>query len=202
MSTPKLLGLSTYAVLAQFSCSSVEAVPAGLLRRENETQAARDWRKGTDQVAGELVIDKIPAIDLRYLRRDLENAGWYLVDGSYQMRINVKRGGTYPAVRFIFSRDQDRAGDLDPEFRKTIIAAFDKMATEAFWRVRATLNTAKIPGTHRASINFEARTPISDAMGNPILARRVNERGEKVGEPLPIAPKGTLRVVGYDLKIV
>lgn len=193
---PKFFGESTLSVLIQASFRNPNVVPSGLPRRDDETPNGRKDRKET-HAPGIQILAPTPEISVETLREEMETTGFYLVDGSYQMRINPREPGEYyPAVRFIFSRDRRRVDSMDDDWRETLYSDFDQLTKGSFWRVRAYLNPGKVRDTHHASINLEVRKPRHDNAGNPITEILIGS-----SEPTPIIPAGTLRVVDLDLVI-
>lgn len=69
----------------------------------------------------------------------------------------------------------------------------------ALWRVRAFSNPfyiegEEVDGVRAISINCEARVPLFLPNGQPVVARRKDAQGNKIGDPVPIEPSGILTI--------
>lgn len=193
-----LLNGTVRLVMLQFSFSNVRALPAGLFEKEQETLDELTARRSG--VKGVQFIEPIQDVSLFQFLLDLVKAGYVLVDAFFQMRSSA-RGQQYPVVRFIFAAKESARRDGEfARHKQNAENALLQMCQEAMWRVRAFLNPffkdgLLVDGQHAISINLEARNPLLDGEGNPLMRWEKDENGEKVGDkPFPLEPKLFLHI--------
>ncbi|MBU1179605.1 hypothetical protein KJ885_01540 [Patescibacteria group bacterium] len=204
---------SVKLVSLQFSFSNRNAVPAWLPSIDPETPAEQQARaKRNADASGEEMIPPTEKCSLAMIVDDLEEAGYVLVDGLHQERINAKdTRRTYQMCRFVFLR-RDAVEELRDELGSTrakITEGLGELCLLAMWRVRAFLNPlfkgsvlSKCPELfsgdeppHAASINMETREPLFRPDGQPIMVWQKDENGERTGaEKVPLSPKHCLCV--------
>lgn len=196
----------------QFNGSNANFIPSALLtwlRRTNrETPEGRTVRKS--YANGTMIIEPTMNCSLKGFIREIETAGYELVDTLYQERVDGKDPHgvrTYHMVRFLFARHE--FAEISEAFaaaRNTARDALREICEVAFWRVRSFLNPfykngEELPGFNAASINLEARVPLFLPDGRPVVARLKNEHGKGVGDPLPLRPDFNLRVVDDAVRL-
>lgn len=206
MSEDKVIRL----ILLQFSFSNPEAVPASVrsFQREKETQEEMTIRKmafGT----GVQVLEPVQNVSLADILEDLEGADYQLVVALHQERTHPKDPRRkFQMVRFEFTRREFVY--ISKEFkavRDVIRADLKEMCRTALWRVRTFLNPLyrngeEVDGQYALSINLEARQPLSQPDGRPVMVWQKDEKGERVGnEPLPLEPDHRLRIEDGELKL-
>lgn len=185
----------------QFSFSNQSAVPQWLWEKERETVEARSDRKG-QPLTGTQFIAPTEQVMVSVFTDGLYELGFRLVDAFYQKRPNVKKGGFYHMVRFVFSRDPSRVAEIKEQYETLLRKSLVEIDSSAFWRVRAYKNESRTEeGKFHISVNLEARTPLYRPNGDPVLARRKDEFGEAYGEPVPLLPNGALRVVNGTIVV-
>jgi len=200
------LGNHVRMVALQFNASKSAFIPTALrhwlINAGRETPEKRVIRK-SPPVAGVKVIEETERCLLRDLPKEIEAAGYELVDVLYEERIDVKDPTgrrTYHMVRFLFARHE--FAEVSEDFktvRNTAHDALRHICESAFWRVRAFVNPfykdgEDVAGFNAASINMEVRVPLFQNDGSPVLERRKDEHGKKVGDPLPLKPDYSLRI--------
>jgi len=180
-------------LMLQFVFSNMGALPAGFFEKKRETLDELTARRSG--VKGVQFIEPIQDVSLLQFLLDLAKAGYVLVDAFFQMRASV-RGQQYPSVRFIFAAEESVRPDGEfANHKQNAENALLQMCKEAMWRVRAFLNPffeggLPVDGQHAISINLEARSPLLDGEGNPLMRWEKDENGEKVGnKPFPLEPK-------------
>ncbi len=194
---------SVSLVAIQFSFSSHKVVPRGLRAVVPETPEEFRLRQSRNAAGnGIVVIDPIEKVFVVPLLSDLRG-GYQMVDASYQERIDKKAPTmryTYPMVRFLFARHE--YAEPSDDFRRARTMRqhqLEELCCKAMWRVRAALNPyirngSEVPGQSFVSIGLEARVPLFLPDGNPVVARVKDERGRRVGDPVPLVPERFLRV--------
>lgn len=147
----------------------------------------------------------------RRVLKELDAAGYELVDAFHRERINP--GGsygtkTYYVARFVFVRREFvRASEEFRRIRSRIWEDLTMMCEQAMWRVRAFSNPffekgEEVLGQRMLSINLEARKPLYQPGGSPILVWDRDKRGERVGEcSHPLRPTHALRLMGNAIMI-
>lgn len=195
------LGDTVPLVVAQFSFSNPDVIPAMVKRQNRETPAERAVRKSHS--SGVMVIEPTERCSLVEFLEELEVAGYEMVDGFYKERIDAYNKKTYHMVRFLFARRE--FVELSDEFKKArdvICAELRSICENAMWRVRAFSNPfyengEEVPGQRTVSVNLEARQPFFYPDGRPVTVWQKDENGERVGDaPLPIRADHRLRIVG------
>jgi len=189
------IALDTTARLVslQFSFSNPSVIPITVRRRQAETKTESDQRK--QRSGGILAIEPCENVSIAEFVRKLEQSGYTLVDGLYQARQDVKHPSQmYHMVRFVFSRTQfveitEQFREVQPKIREEL----HSIGETAFWRVRAFSNPfykngEEIGGFRALSFNFEVRIPRYLPDGQPVVQRRKDEHGKKIGDPVPIEP--------------
>lgn len=183
-------------VTLQFSFAHAKAVPAAMTRHsEPETFAQSNERK--THSSGTMIIEPIENVSLGQFVRELVGAGYELVDAFCQERLDRKDPNgrkTYWMVRFMFVRRECMVQDDFEAVRFQMMAALTTMCTTAMWRVRAFNNPCYQNGEEVASqrtwvVNLEARKPLFQGDGTPVVVWQKDERGERVGDaPEPLRP--------------
>ena len=196
-------------VIFQFSFSNGGCVFNPIRELPDEDPYDRIVRKHT--ATGECVIEPTHNCSLVSFVKDLENAGYELVDAFSQKRVNGKHHGpkTYFAVRFVFARREHANPTEDfKEIRKTVSTILLDMCNTALWRVRAYRNPfykkgQLLEGQTSLSINLEARTPRIDRCGKPLTVWQKDPRGKHIGDaPVPIQPEHYLRINGNNVQLM
>lgn len=195
-------------VTLQFSFSNPDAIPATVKRLDRETQNERKIRKARS--SGIMVIEPVENCSLSGFLKELEEAGYEMVDALYKERIDAKdpRGErTYHMVRFLFAcREFVKLSAEFKEVRKAIYSDLQGLCGNAFWRVRAFLNPfykndEEVPGQRAVSINFEARRPALTGDRPVTMWQYIN--GKRVGDaPRPIRADYRLRVIGNTIRTI
>jgi hypothetical protein len=201
------LDSSVRLVLVQFSFSNPDAIPPSVRWRRPETQEERVERK--DHVAGVMIVQPTEGTSLAEFPRDLEAAGYKLVDAFCKERINdnphLKR---YHMVRFIFARREH--AQISQGFwkvRDAIRAEFQGICGSAMWRVRVFDNPfyqdeEEVSGRRTMSINLEVRQPLFVG-GQPVMVWQRDDVGRRVGSaPIRLTAKRHFRVVAGEPKIM
>ena len=195
-----LLNTVARLVLLQFSFSNPAIIPDIVRRREAETKTGTLERKEKQKISsGILAIPPTENVSLLQLVGGLESAGYVLVDGLYQARPNLnKPDQMYHMVRFIFARrEHAEPSDEFMSVRPLVRSALQDICTQAFWRIRAFSNPfykdgVEVEDVRALSFNFEARVPRFLPDGRPVVSRRKDENGRKIGEPIPLEPTSHL----------
>lgn len=180
-------------VSLQFSFSNPNIIPKNVRRREQETKAESDTRKQNQ--GGILAIEPCENVSIATLVLELESLGYKLVDGLYQARQDrVRPSQMYHMVRFIFARTEH--AEISDQFREIQLKIREELldiCENAFWRIRVFSNPfykdgEEINGLRALSFNFEVRIPRLLPDGKPVVQRRKDEHGRKIGDPVPIEP--------------
>lgn len=196
---------SVRLIIMKFSFSNPGIVPPSVKRLEKETLKERDERKRRSD--GMLAISPIQNVGLAEFLNDLERAGYEIIDASYQPRLdNNKR--TFHVVRFVFcQKEHVKISDEFRTRRDTISADLFKICLQAAWRVRAFINPfygsdgEKVPGQTTISINLEARKPLLNSAGQPMMVWQKDRKGRRMGDcPIPLKPAYYLRLQENTIK--
>lgn len=208
------LGEHVRMVMLQFNSSKPAFIPGGLMEwlieMGRETPEKRAARKSY-LVPGIPMIQSTPQCSLREMPAAMETAGYELVDVLHEERLDAKDPEgkrTYHMVRFVFARRE--VAEISDDFKAVRNMARDALrhiCQSAFWRVRSFLNPfyhngEAIDGLNTASINLEARVPLLQPGGFPIMARLKDERGRAVGDPLPLRPDYIVRIADDTLSLI
>lgn len=190
--------VSARLVSLQFSFSNPAVIPPSVKHQPQEREEARNERKS--RATGKLIIEPTEDVSLKWFIRELEGAGYEMIDAFYQERINPKGQpygkATFHMVRFVFAPKEHV--NLSEEFRQiqeVLRAELTDICQKAIWRVRAFANPfyqngEEIPGQFAWSINFESRKPLFRPDGKPVTIWQKDEDGKRVGEsPQPLKPK-------------
>ena len=169
-------------ILMQFSFSNPKVVPKGIKNLGRET--LEDWLKRKKYSGGTMIIGPTENcfIDLE----KIDEVDYKMVDAFYQERINNKPYNNiyyYHMLRFTFARHE--VVDISEEFKRVrdnMRAALMEMCRVAMWRVRIFSNPfyqngKEVPGQRVLSINLDARKPLFQKNGKPIM---VWKNGNKV----------------------
>ncbi len=186
------------AILLQFSFSNSNLIPASLAEMQAESLDGHAARKAV--VKGKEMVKPSENCDVRALVADLAAAGFYLDNAGWQSRVNLIKPGRYYMVRFTFRRG---AGVQNPE----AVQALTEFCGNAFWRVRGYVNPVfegvNLVDECAASLNFEARVPIRDGQGSPILQWRKDGEGKRIGSStVELQPEYTLRIQPQVVELV
>jgi len=200
--------------LVQFSFSNGNIVPPSLLKRERDIETPFEQKERKERHTGVAFIDppveNVSIVD--FLRDDLQDSGFELVDAFYQPRFNPKdRAGKriYHMVRFVFVQSQ-HVTNLNKEFlaeRDLLLGGLYAIVTEATWRVRGYMNPffrngQAVPGQRVLSVNLNARVPLLED-GKPKLVWKKGSNGERIGDaPVPLAPAFSLRAGENALHLI
>lgn len=202
------LDSSVRLVLLQFSFSNPSAIPPSVRRRSPETPEERDERK--DRADGVMIIQPTEGTSLAEFPRDLEAAGYKLVDAFCKERINknnphMKR---YHMVRFTFARRE--YAEISQGFwkvREAIRAELQSICGSSLWRVRAFDNPfyqdgAEVSGQRTMSVNLEVREPLF-VNGQPVKMWGRDSEGKRIGEAaVPLKAKRHFRLVAREPMIM
>lgn len=203
------INASVKMLYVQFTFSNENAVPQWLFLKEEETPAEAKARKERQMHAtGECVIKLTSECSLETLPNDIKDAGFTLVDGYYQPRIdqnNPKK--KYYIARYVFIRNEDVVHDELGELREKILAELQDLFLLAFWRVRAFQNPyfkdkEPVDGLSAASVNLEARKPRFHPNGKMIEVWRKDADGNRVGDKkVPLSAGHSLRIQDNTLQL-
>lgn len=189
-------------VTLQFSATNPSFVPERLPRKGKETVEQFVVRKSA--IKGHQILEPVERVSGLYFSQDLEGEGYQPVDAF--ARTMEKDGRPFTVARFVSVAEQ--YVDSSEEFLKIKPICKDaqvQIVTQALWRIRAFLNPffengEVVDGQYAISVNFEARVPLVDKDGKPLLQWRKDERGERIGDaPVPIEPRLFLRIENGDL---
>ena len=199
-------------VMLQFSFSNINVVPKWVRQEKPEDAQKHQERIARKSSAtGVTVIEPAENCSANGFLDELKSAGYELVDALYQTRMN--KPGTYNKVyhmvRYTFGRTRDDAVVPD-EFQNALIKARDELGTlidTAMWRVRVFSNPfykkgEEMPDQRVASVNFEARKPLIQSDGQPVLVWQKDDAGNKIGDaPLPLQSSFMLQIVDGRIQI-
>ncbi|MBI1866340.1 MAG: hypothetical protein HY005_03295 [Candidatus Staskawiczbacteria bacterium] len=187
----------------QFSLSNKNAIPGGI----NEKPLDNFTFQRSEQSKGEQFLLPVDEVSALPLIADLSEAGHQLVDTYWQTRI--KDGNEYYIVRFMFAAPgHDKSSEEFLKVRGVALGALSKLFSEAMWRVRGFVNPffkdkELVEEVYSLSINFDARNPLINKDGKPILRWQKNKEGKKTGDkPVPIEPKKFLRIMNGGIYVV
>ena len=191
---------SVRLVIVQFSFSNPDVIPPSVRRRSPETHEERGERK--DRADGDMILEPTAGASLAEFPRDLETAGYKLVDAFCKERINdnphLKK---YYMVRFVFARRE--YAEISQGFwkvRDAIRAELQSICGSSLWRVRAFDNPfykdgAEVSGQRTMSINLEVRQPLFVG-GQPVKVWERDSDGKRIGEAaVPLKAKRHFRIV-------
>jgi hypothetical protein len=180
-------------VSLQFSFSNPAIIPNNIRKRQQETKTESNERK--QRSGGIMAIEPCENVSIEEFVSNIESSGYTLVDGLYQSRQDVKQPAKmYHMVRFIFAHNEFvEMNDEFADVRPKIWEELRHISETAFWRVRAFSNPfykngEEILGFRALSFNFEARIPRLLPDGTPVVQRRKDADGRKIGEPVSIEP--------------
>jgi len=199
---------SARLVALQFSFSNPKAIPSSI--KSAVAEMPEDMRDRASSSNGKLVIEPTSNCSLIVFFEHLEAEGYEMVDAFSQRRIDRKSEGkrAFYIVRFLFARHEFAdVSDAFKRIRENMREEFQSMCDSAFWRVRVFSNPffkdgVEIPGARFISINLEAREPRLHPDGELVLARRKDESGRRVGEPIPLEADYDLGVLGDSIALV
>jgi hypothetical protein len=193
-------------VMFQFSFSNPRFVPSTIKQLQPETKKEHEARNASQGPrVGTMIIVPTEKSSLKDFVPDLEALGFELVGASHQERIDpkdVRKERKYHMVRFVFARSED--AQISSELmsvQEVIRAELQEMCNDALWRVRAysnpfVENDDVVPNQWALSFNFEARTPLFNPEGEPVVVWQKDENGKRTGDaPVPIAPQFILRIL-------
>lgn len=191
-------------VILQFSFSNLKLIPTCIPQRAKETTEGFVARKSA--IRGEQIVQETHGVSVLSFLLSLVSYGYQLVDAFSIIR--TKDGRDYRAVRFTFASPGHH--ECSPEFAKirpAILQELRKMLGDAMWRVRGYLNPffanqEVLDGVFVISINLEARDPLVEPDGKPILRYMRDEQGNKIGEKVPVQPKCLLKIENGDVVVV
>jgi hypothetical protein len=191
-------------VIMQFAFTNESLVPEGISRKAEESP--EHFVARGQAVRGEQILEPVEKVSAVRFIGDLVEAGYVLVDAFWRQMQKV--GRPFFTVRFVFVQE-DHANSSEDFLHKRpkVIEALTSLTTEAMWRTRAFLNPFflqgdMIEGVYSISVNLEARVPMFDKDGNPLLVWLKDKRGEKIGDqPVPIEPQLFLRIENGDIVV-
>jgi len=194
-------------IMVQFSFSHHKSVPEAVKKIQPkigfESINSRVERKNV--TAGECIIEPTANCSAEHMLKEIEAAGFELVDAVYEIRVDAKDprnvkylvlakniGGTkqlppgrgYPMVRFVFAQHGIAAPSDDFKSKRNALChAMESMYKNILWRVRAfnnpfRLNGVEMPG-RSLSINLEVRTPLFKDDGTPEGVWLKDENGQR-----------------------
>lgn len=184
-----VLDKSVRTVILQFSFSNPNVVPASVrCRRKRETPKEQSKRKS--HPSGTLIIEPTMNCKMSSFFGELLEEGYELVDASFQERVHLKnKKQVYYAVRFVFCRKEFAKPTEEFKQKRDDICfnGLGRICNEALWRIRVYLNPfyengEEIIGQKSVSINLEARSPLINKNGQPILRWTKDENGKRIGD--------------------
>ncbi len=192
------LDKSVKSIMLQFRTRNNNVIPDWITRRPIENDAERKMRESN--AAGVPILAPVKNISALYIRENLEESGYELVNAYAQERLDPISKNTYFMVRFLFV-PKEKASIR--EEHKTLLAMnrgdLKQLCSEAMW----TMETYKNP--HRAStaedpqsvilLYFKDRAPYLQPNGKPVVARKV----KGVGQAVPVSPDYNLYLLGLNL---
>lgn len=207
------LNKSVQLISLQFAFSNTNIFPpwaCWAIRDEKWNRwKERKYHEGT----GEIVISPVQNCSLKEFVGELERAGYKIADALCQLRPDQKddtRKRKYCMARFIFVREE-HLEELSPEFKNALEKNRDfiqKMCEEANWRVRVFRNPffrngEQIPDQSAVSINLEARNPLIQPNGQPVLVWQKDGQGNRIGDmPLPLKPDHYLHIKDGAIQLI
>ncbi len=192
-------------VQMQFSFSNPKIIPTSVRRFNSETDDERSTRKS--RIPGIQFIPPTINTSILGFATQLEACRYELVDSFYKPRLEERSRQTYHMIRFVFAREEDASiSDTFYDIRNVIRSDLWKMCHDSLWRVRAYDNPFYMDDQNSpertVSINMEAREPLYLPDGQLIKARRKNEQGQPIGEPVPISPSHRLKIVKNKIDLM
>ena len=175
----------------QFSFNNEDVVPHSVLVHERPVCVVSEKR-----APGIIVFPEQEQCSLKEILQDISK-DYVLTDVVYEERPKGgTREATYHMVRFIFS---EKGGAKRVADHDGLVNALIELVNDAFWKTRAFSNPWYIDGAEVAeqrSLNIAccARTPVKNSLGQPVLARKRDDKGKKVGDPVPIEPHHILSI--------
>lgn len=201
-----LLNPAIRLTIFQFNLSNRKAIPDGINEKPPEGPVRFTARK-SDYVKGEQFLPPIEGVSALPIIADLSEAGQELVDAYWQPRTKDCRG--YYMIRFMFAApNHANSSEEFLKVRSGALEALSKLFSEAMWRVRGFVNPffkdgELIDNVYSISVNFDARSPLTDRNGKPILQWEKDDDGNKIGDgPVAIKPKKFLRIINGDICVV
>jgi hypothetical protein len=186
----------------QFSFTNEAAVPQSLIQYKRETAQESGARKS--RATGYQAIAPTQNVCVEELLSDLSAEQYALVEAVYQRRLGGQGpSGQYYTVRFTFCRIEKAY--VNPTMNALwdgAIAGFREICQTAYWRVRVFNNPQfdgkdnPVEGERSLSINCEVRTPRFEGgdRTKPVVMRRKDASGKKIGSPVPIQCDFALRI--------
>ena len=200
----KTLASDIRSVIAQFAYTNESLMPSGISLK---AETIEQFVAKSSAVRGEQILDPTNDIGALPFTLDLLEAGYELVDAF--SRRQSKNGRPFFTTRFVFAqREHAHSSEAFLAKKDAILVELTKMVTEAMWRARSSCNPffcegEMIPDVDSASVNFEARSPLFDGSGKPLVRWQRDEAGEKVGDaPFPLKPSGFLRIQDEGICVV
>lgn len=187
-------------VLMRFAFSNLKHVPSCLKQKPTKIQEE-------PAVKGEQFIESTEDIGAANFVADLKKAGYQLIDAYYQIR--SKGGQQYAIVLFLFAQEEQATTSEEfKNMRPVAEQALFKMCEDAMWHVKTFLNPffregRMIDDAYVISVNLDARKPLVNGAGQPILQWQRDENEEKIGDsPIPLRPEIFLRIINGEIRIV
>lgn len=206
------LDSSIRLVALQFRFTNSSVIPFSV--RHLDQESAEEYAHRKSRTDGFMFIEPTPKCSLVEFLRELEAAGYELVDAFYQERpYNVVKNPngrwTYHVVRFLFARRE--FVELSDEFKKVrdiIRTELQSICESALWCAVAYSNPfyengEEITDQRAVNINLTARLPLLCPDGQPVTVWQKDENGEHVGDaPLPLKPDRCLRINQGAIQLV
>jgi hypothetical protein len=191
-------------VTVHFSFSNLDLVPTCLKQKKTSPS---EFVTRKEEVRGEQFLEPIEKVDCSSLPPDLASIGFVLADAFTEIR--EKKGRQYAVVQFIFS--DIKYANCSEEFlanRPLIEEALRLLLEQGMWRVRAFLNhlfkdREIIEEKYAISINLDARMPLVDKNGDPLIRWQKDESGNRIGDaPVPVKPKLFLEIGNEEIYVM
>jgi len=203
-------------VMVQFSFSNKNLIPDFIPRLPKEIGDKNHKRKNGKCLKGLGLKDK-SINNCSFHGFDPETLDLKLIDVECQKRIHKGNQGTYQMVRFVFGpRHYVVSCSEIVEHKGEYMSFFRTLCDESYWRLKSFLNPRVFPfddidkgkkwnivlikdGKRNLSLNLEVRQPRFKSNGDSVMARKKNDNGKSVGDPIEIDPTHYLFVENKDL---
>lgn len=189
--------------MLRFSFSNLDLIP-DCLEQESGIEKPEKFLARQFEIPGEQFIEPVEAVGCLLFIRDMEEAGYIIVDAFF--KVGKKYGRDFGIMLFTFAIKEN--AHCSERFLRAKLAIEQKLHNlfeQNMWRVRAFLNPffkngKMIDDLYAVSVNFEVRTPLVDGNGKPLVQWQKNDKGERIGDaPIKICPKLFLRIENGDI---